>query len=74
MPKLMRLICLVLVSFTLSPAQTGKVIHGTIKDAQSGESLPVANIQIEGTYPGATACYPIDQLHRLRFPEIYRYR
>jgi hypothetical protein len=52
MPKLMRLICLVLVSFTLSPAQTGKVIHGTITDAQTGEILPAANIQIEKTYRG----------------------
>ena len=36
MSKLLRLICLMLLSFTLSPAQTGKVIHGTVKDDQSG--------------------------------------
>ncbi|MEE9170219.1 MAG: carboxypeptidase-like regulatory domain-containing protein, partial [bacterium] len=40
--------------FLLSPSllSAQKVIRGTVKDAKTGETLPAANIQIEGTYRG----------------------
>ena len=35
-----------------SPVQAQSLFKGTVSDAESGEPLPAANIQIEGTYRG----------------------
>ncbi|MGH1363485.1 MAG: DUF5686 family protein [Calditrichia bacterium] len=42
-------LCLVLAAL---PAFAQTTIRGTVTDAESGEALPAANIQIEGTYNG----------------------
>src|SRR5699024_9734394 len=35
-----------------TPCLAQKVIEGSVTDAQTGETLPLANITIEGTYRG----------------------
>ena len=45
------IILLLLLFFLKSHAQT--VIHGYITDAETGDPLPAANMQIEGTFSGA---------------------
>ncbi len=48
------LVLLLLLPFTLHSGTTGK-IAGAIKDKLTGEPLPGANIQIQGTYMGAAS-------------------
>jgi hypothetical protein len=45
---------LLLYFFTLSIAQTGKIV-GKMIDAKTGETLPGATVLIEGTTKGASA-------------------
>jgi outer membrane receptor for ferrienterochelin and colicin len=55
--KLQRTLSFLLLFAVISTAQAGNTgkIAGTIKDAQTGEALVGANIQIEGTSQGAAA-------------------
>lgn len=46
------LVLLVLSAISMQTAIAQKLIHGTVRDADTGETLPAANIQIEGTYRG----------------------
>ena len=46
------LMFLALYFFLTTPAFGQKIITGSVRDAESGESLPAANIQIEGAYEG----------------------
>lgn len=43
---------LILLWLTASPGFAQKIIRGTITDAQTGETLPSANISIDNTYRG----------------------
>ena len=47
------LLCLVLTSFNMLPAQEKGRIHGRILDAESSEALVGVNVFIKGTYYGA---------------------
>src|SRR6056297_1227442 len=42
----------VFIFATATPGQAQKTISGTVYDAENGETLPSANISIEGTYRG----------------------
>jgi len=46
------LLLLFLLFSTSFQVRAQKVIQGTVRDAQTGETLPAANIQVEGTYQG----------------------
>lgn len=46
------LITLLLCLQTMTYAKPAKVLHGRVKDAETGKNLPLANIQIQGTYRG----------------------
>ena len=43
---------LVIILITLNCGYAQKIIRGHVEDAKTGESLPAANLQIEGTYHG----------------------
>ena len=47
-----RLLILCFVLFAGAPAFGQKVVRGVVTDAETGEPLPAANVQIEGTYRG----------------------
>lgn len=47
----MRILCLLILSISSAFAQS--TITGYVRDASSGEALPAASLQIEGTYQGA---------------------
>ena len=48
------IICILLISVSVYGGTTGK-IAGRITDAETGEPLPGANIQLEGTSLGAAS-------------------
>ena len=48
---------LLLISYTLPVASATGVILGRITDAESGETLPGANVLVKGTHVGATTDY-----------------
>ena len=47
-----RLLILTLFLFAGAPASGQKLVRGLVADAETGEPLPAANLQIEGTYRG----------------------
>ncbi|WP_457653935.1 DUF5686 family protein [Rhodocaloribacter sp.] len=47
-----RLPILFLILCAVAPAFGQKVVRGVVTDAETGEPLPAANVQIEGTYRG----------------------
>lgn len=47
------LLCIILFFFYFSlPASAQVIISGSVRDAETGQFLPAANLQIEGTYRG----------------------
>ncbi|MFQ5571059.1 MAG: DUF5686 family protein [Rhodothermales bacterium] len=74
--KVLRLFFLMIGLIIVLPVQAQKLIRGTIIDASTGEALPAANIQVEGTYRGTISsvdgAYEI-QLTRLPATLVVRY-
>jgi hypothetical protein len=52
MDKLLKQIFLIFLLLPADPAWNQIVVQGTIQDRETGQFLPAANIQIEGTYRG----------------------
>ena len=53
MLKIFKLTLFFIITIIATPMLGQVIIHGIVTDAETGSDLPVANIQIEGTYRGA---------------------